>query len=77
VDGPPSWRVGIIRDVPDRRPDEISTAYRTWNDADRIAAHRAMTPSQRLTLAVEASRAALRFATGRRAEGPPPKRPGS
>ena len=63
--------------MPDLRPEEISTAYRTWNDADRIAAHRAMTPSQRLALALEVSRAALRFADGRRAEFPPSKPPGS
>ncbi|MDA0166004.1 hypothetical protein OM076_37415 [Solirubrobacter ginsenosidimutans] len=33
-----------------------------WNDTDAIARHRAMTPSQRLTLAIEVSRAALLFA---------------
>jgi len=42
----------------------------TWNDADRIAAHRALSPEQRVALALEASRAALRFATGRRREAP-------
>lgn len=38
----------------------------TWNDAARIAAHRAMSPAQRVALALQASRAALRFANGRR-----------
>jgi len=42
----------------------------TWNDPERIATHRAMSPAQRVALALEASRAALRFATGRRREAP-------
>jgi hypothetical protein len=40
----------------------------TWNDAERIAAHRAMSPGERLRLTIEASRAALRFAHGRRVD---------
>jgi hypothetical protein len=40
----------------------------TWNDTEAINRHRAMTPSQRVALAIEVSRAALRFAeAGRRA----------
>ena len=38
----------------------------TWNDTEAIARHRAMTPSQRVALAVEISRAALRFAQAQR-----------
>ena len=34
----------------------------TWNDTDAINRHREMTPSQRIALAIEASRAALLFA---------------
>jgi len=41
---------------------------RTWNDSRRITAHRAMSPKERLRLTIEASRAALRFAQGRRVE---------
>jgi hypothetical protein len=37
-------------------------ARTTWNDAERIAAHRALSPRDRLRLTIEASRAALRFA---------------
>jgi hypothetical protein len=36
----------------------------TWNDTEAIDRHRAMTPSQRVALAIEASRAALLFAEG-------------
>jgi hypothetical protein len=38
----------------------------TWNDAEAIARHRAMTPSQRVALAIEISRAALLFAYAER-----------
>jgi hypothetical protein len=38
----------------------------TWNDTEAINRHRAMTPSERVALAIEASRAALRFAEGAR-----------
>jgi hypothetical protein len=38
----------------------------TWNDTEAIARHRAMTPSQRVALAIEISRAALRFAQAQR-----------
>src|SRR4051794_1518825 len=34
----------------------------TWNSTEAIARHRAIAPSQRLTLAIEVSRAALLFA---------------
>jgi hypothetical protein len=40
----------------------------TWNDAERIAAHRLLTPSERLRLTIELSRSVLRFANGRRVE---------
>ncbi len=42
--------------------------FRTWNDRRRIAAHRAMSPKQRLRLTIEASRASLRFARGKRVQ---------
>jgi hypothetical protein len=48
------------------RSNDPRDGYRTWNDRRRIAAHRAMSPKQRLRLTIEASRAALRFAQGRR-----------
>jgi hypothetical protein len=38
----------------------------TWNDTEAINRHREMTPSQRIALAVEASRAALMFAGAKR-----------
>ena len=38
----------------------------TWNDTEAIARHRAMTPSQRVALAIEISRAALRFTQAQR-----------
>jgi hypothetical protein len=41
----------------------------TWNDSARIAIHRELSPSARLKLTIEASRAALRFAHGRRVDG--------
>jgi hypothetical protein len=40
----------------------------TWNDPERIAVHRRLTPSDRVRLMIEASRAALRFARGRRVD---------
>ncbi len=49
-----------------------SPSYRgeTWNSAERIAIHRALSPSERLRLTIEASRAALRFAEGERVDEP-------
>lgn len=40
----------------------------TWNDPVRIAVHRQLTPCARVRLMIEASRAALRFARGRRVD---------
>jgi hypothetical protein len=40
----------------------------TWNDSARIAVHRQLTPSGRVQLMIEASRAALRFVHGRRVD---------
>jgi hypothetical protein len=45
-----------------------TSAGTTWNDSARIAKHRALSPAERLRLTIEASRAALRFAHGRRHE---------
>ena len=47
-------------DLPSKRGE-------TWNDTEAIDRHRMMTPSQRVALAIEVSRAALRFATAPRA----------
>jgi hypothetical protein len=41
-------------------------AGRTWNDAERIAEHRALSPGERLRRTIEVSRVALRFANGQR-----------
>jgi hypothetical protein len=38
----------------------------TWNDTEAINRHREMTPSQRVGLAIEASRTALMFAEAKR-----------
>jgi hypothetical protein len=40
----------------------------TWNDRRRIAVHRDLPPGERVRLTIEASRAALRFARGRRVD---------
>jgi hypothetical protein len=40
----------------------------TWNDPVRIGVHRQLTPSARIALMIEASRAVLRFARGRRVD---------
>jgi hypothetical protein len=49
------------RDLPSERGE-------TWNDTEAIDRHRLMTPSECVALAIEVSRAALRFAdAGRRA----------
>jgi hypothetical protein len=57
----------IAADLPSQRGE-------TWNDTDAINRHRAMTPSQRVALAIEISRAALQFAdAGRRASGERPR----
>lgn len=42
----------------------------TWNSPERIAIHRELSPSERLALTIEASRAALRFAEGERIDEP-------
>jgi hypothetical protein len=47
-------------------PDPRRAEPPTWNDSVRIAVHRRLTPSARVKLTIEASRAALRFAHGRR-----------
>ena len=40
----------------------------TWNEPERIAEHRELSPAERLRLTIEVSRAALRFANGRRVD---------
>jgi hypothetical protein len=42
--------------------------YATWNEPEQIAVHRELSPAERLRLTIEASRAALRFANGRRVD---------
>ncbi|MGH2845851.1 MAG: hypothetical protein ACRDL0_07505 [Thermoleophilaceae bacterium] len=49
-------------------PHPRQTQPATWNDSARIAVHRQLTPSGRVRLMIEASRAALRFAHGRRVD---------
>lgn len=48
-----------------RASDRPSQRGETWNDTEAINRHRAMTPSQRVALAIEVSRAALMFANAR------------
>jgi hypothetical protein len=55
----------MMRFVQHPTEHRTSHAQTTWNDAGRIARHRAMSPKERLRLTIEASRAALRFANGR------------
>lgn len=43
-------------------------AQQTWNDSERIAHHREMSPSERLQRTIAVSRATLRFARGARRE---------
>jgi hypothetical protein len=54
----------VERDDPPADPP--SRRGETWNDTEVINRHRAMTPSQRVALAIEISRAALRFAQAKR-----------
>jgi hypothetical protein len=56
----------MIPSVTTPAADLPSQRGETWNDTEAINRHRAMTPSQRVALAIEASRAALRFAEGQR-----------
>jgi len=61
----PDVIMGVMGDKPvePHRPRDVSA---TWNDPSRIAFHRDLSPSDRIRLTIEASRAALRFASGRR-----------
>ncbi len=53
-------------------PDALpSQRGETWNDTEAINRHRSMTPAERVALAIEASRAALRFADGARVSDEP------
>jgi len=53
----------LVGSNPSGRPSERGE---TWNDTEAIDLHRTMTPSQRVALAIEISRAALRFAHAKR-----------
>lgn len=55
-----------MRVVSKAAPRTARLSAETWNDSERIAVHRALTPSERIRLTIEASRAALRFAEGER-----------
>src|SRR5690349_7747056 len=55
IDSTPTSDAPGPADLPSQRGE-------TWNDSEAITRLRAMTPSQRLTLAIEVSRAALMFA---------------
>ena len=48
--------------------DDDTQRTNTWNDRRTIDRHRELSPAERLRLAIEASRAALRFANGRRVD---------
>jgi hypothetical protein len=63
-------RTGIIEVVDGEAPEPYRPAKlpATWNDRDRIAVHRDLPPSERVRLTIEASRATLRFARGRRVD---------
>jgi hypothetical protein len=54
--------------VIDPSADLPSQRGETWNDTAAINRHRAMTPSQRVALAIEISRAALLFAEAERVD---------
>jgi hypothetical protein len=51
-----------------REREQPGTATSTWNDQRGIDRHRELSAEERVRLAIEASRAALRFATGRRVD---------
>jgi hypothetical protein len=52
----------------DRDSQERDQRTTTWNDPRSIDRHRELSPAERIRLAIEASRAALRFAHGRRVD---------
>jgi hypothetical protein len=54
----------VDRDAAERRTPAKPPP--TWNDRERIAIHRGLSPSERVQLTIEASRAALGFAHGQR-----------
>jgi hypothetical protein len=60
-----STTAAIIPLVGSKPPGLPSERGETWNDTEAINRHRSMTPSQRVALAIEASRAALLFANGK------------
>jgi hypothetical protein len=55
--------VRVVGEPPKSLPSQRGE---TWNDTEAINRHREMTPSQRVALAIEASRAALMFAEASR-----------
>jgi hypothetical protein len=52
----------------DRESQARGQRTTTWNDPRSIDRHRELSPAERIRLAIEASRAALRFAHGRRVD---------
>ena len=62
----PSRPADIIAPVTSPQAALPSQRGETWNDTEAINRHREMTPSQRVALAVEASRAALMIAEAKR-----------
>ena len=52
----------------DRESQARDQRTTTWNDPRSIDRHRELSPAERIRLAIEASRAALRFAHGRRVD---------
>jgi hypothetical protein len=63
-----SREVGIIIARMGDEPRQRDQRTKTWNDPQSIDRHRELSPSERIRLAIEASRAALRFAHGRRVD---------
>ena len=62
-DVPPPCHASAVSTPPNDLPSQRGE---TWNDTEAINRHREMTPSQRVALAIEVSRAALLFAEAKR-----------
>src|SRR4051794_37214142 len=60
-----SLAAAMIRLMGSNPAERPSQRGETWNDSEAIDRHRLMTPSERVALAIEASRAALLFAEGK------------
>ena len=63
IDVPRSCHASGVTTTPKDLPSQRGE---TWNDTEAINRHRAMTPSERVAVAIQISRAALRFAHAER-----------